>query len=78
MIDGQKSGVTHIPCWLITDHRPWNRYVIRAEQVARPDLGILAAVYELVAPSVGPKYENPMQSLRRPPSRDDDHTAGSA
>jgi len=20
MIDGQKSGVTHIPCWLITDH----------------------------------------------------------
>ena len=21
MIDGQKSGVTHIPCWLITDHR---------------------------------------------------------
>jgi len=28
MIDGQKSGVTHIPCWLITDHRSWNRYVI--------------------------------------------------
>ncbi|MDT5347928.1 MAG: 3-oxosteroid 1-dehydrogenase [Mycobacterium sp.] len=28
MIDGQKSGVTHIPCWLLTDHRSWNRYVI--------------------------------------------------
>src|ERR1700757_1463246 len=28
MIDGQKSGVTHIPCWLITDYRSWNRYVI--------------------------------------------------
>ena len=28
MIDGQKSGVTHIPCWLITDQRSWNRYVI--------------------------------------------------
>jgi 3-oxosteroid 1-dehydrogenase len=28
MIDGQKSGVTHIPCWLVTDHRSWNRYVI--------------------------------------------------
>ncbi|KZS68521.1 3-ketosteroid-delta-1-dehydrogenase [Mycobacterium kansasii] len=28
MIEGQKSGVTHIPCWLITDHRSWNRYVI--------------------------------------------------
>jgi 3-oxosteroid 1-dehydrogenase len=28
MIDGQKTGVTHIPCWLITDHRSWNRYVV--------------------------------------------------
>ncbi|MFD4459027.1 FAD-binding protein [Nocardia sp. NPDC058480] len=28
MIDGQKSGITHIPCWLITDHRSWKRYVI--------------------------------------------------
>ncbi|OBF03998.1 3-ketosteroid-delta-1-dehydrogenase [Mycobacterium sp. ACS4054] len=28
MIDGHQSGVTHIPCWLITDHRSWNRYVI--------------------------------------------------
>ncbi|GFG66711.1 3-ketosteroid-delta-1-dehydrogenase [Mycobacterium kubicae] len=28
MIDGQKCGVTHIPCWLITDHRSFNRYVI--------------------------------------------------
>lgn len=28
MIDGQKSGVIHIPCWLITDHRSWNRYVV--------------------------------------------------
>jgi succinate dehydrogenase/fumarate reductase flavoprotein subunit len=28
MIEGQRSGVTHIPCWLITDHRSFNRYVI--------------------------------------------------
>jgi succinate dehydrogenase/fumarate reductase flavoprotein subunit len=28
MIDGQKSGVTHIPCWLITDYRSFNRYVV--------------------------------------------------
>jgi 3-oxosteroid 1-dehydrogenase len=28
MIEGQKSGVTHIPCWLITDHRSFNRYVV--------------------------------------------------
>lgn len=28
MVDGQRSGVTHIPCWLITDHRSWNRYVV--------------------------------------------------
>jgi succinate dehydrogenase/fumarate reductase flavoprotein subunit len=28
MIDGQRSGVTHIPCWLITDHRSFNRYVV--------------------------------------------------
>jgi succinate dehydrogenase/fumarate reductase flavoprotein subunit len=28
MIEGHKSGVTHIPCWLITDHRSWNRYVV--------------------------------------------------
>ena len=28
MIDGAKSGVTHIPCWLITDHRSFNRYVV--------------------------------------------------
>lgn len=28
MIDGQRSGVTHIPCWLVTDHRSWKRYVI--------------------------------------------------
>jgi 3-oxosteroid 1-dehydrogenase len=28
MIDGQKSGVTHIPCWLITDHRSWTHYVV--------------------------------------------------
>ncbi len=28
MIDGQKSGVTHIPCWLITDRRSFNRYVV--------------------------------------------------
>lgn len=28
MIDGQNSGITHIPCWLITDHRSFNRYVV--------------------------------------------------
>jgi 3-oxosteroid 1-dehydrogenase len=28
MIDGQRSGVTHIPCWLVTDHRSFNRYVV--------------------------------------------------
>jgi 3-oxosteroid 1-dehydrogenase len=28
MIDGQRSGVTHIPCWLITDHPSFNRYVV--------------------------------------------------
>ncbi len=28
MIDGQISGVTHIPCWLITDIRSFHRYVV--------------------------------------------------
>jgi succinate dehydrogenase/fumarate reductase flavoprotein subunit len=28
MIEGQRTGVTHIPCWLITDHRSFNRYVV--------------------------------------------------
>lgn len=28
MIEGHKSGVTHIPCWLVTDHRSFNRYVV--------------------------------------------------
>lgn len=28
MIAGQNSGVAHIPCWLITDHRSFNRYVV--------------------------------------------------
>ncbi|MCV7155126.1 FAD-binding protein [Mycolicibacterium pyrenivorans] len=28
MIDGQRSGVTHIPCWLITDIRSFHRYVV--------------------------------------------------
>jgi 3-oxosteroid 1-dehydrogenase len=28
MIDGQNSGVTHIPCWLITDIRSFHRYVV--------------------------------------------------
>ncbi|OBK97217.1 3-ketosteroid-delta-1-dehydrogenase [Mycobacterium asiaticum] len=28
MIEGQKTGATHIPCWLITDHRSFNRYVV--------------------------------------------------
>jgi 3-oxosteroid 1-dehydrogenase len=28
MLEGQRSGVTHIPCWLITDHSSFNRYVI--------------------------------------------------
>jgi 3-oxosteroid 1-dehydrogenase len=28
MIDGHRSGVTHIPCWLITDVRSFHRYVV--------------------------------------------------
>ena len=28
MIAGQNSGVTHIPCWLITDIRSFHRYVV--------------------------------------------------
>ncbi|MQY18865.1 FAD-binding protein [Nocardia macrotermitis] len=28
MIEGQRSGVTHIPSWLITDSRSWHRYVV--------------------------------------------------
>ncbi len=28
MIEGERSGVTHIPCWLITDQRSINRYVV--------------------------------------------------
>lgn len=28
MIAGQRSGVTHIPCWLITDRRSFHRYVV--------------------------------------------------
>jgi 3-oxosteroid 1-dehydrogenase len=28
MIEGQSSGVTHIPCWLITDIRSFHRYVV--------------------------------------------------
>ena len=28
MIDGQESGVAHIPCWLITDLRSFRRYVV--------------------------------------------------
>ncbi|BCQ07537.1 3-ketosteroid-delta-1-dehydrogenase [Mycobacterium heckeshornense] len=28
MIEGQRSGVSHIPCWLITDIRSFHRYVI--------------------------------------------------
>lgn len=28
MIRGQQSGVTHIPCWLITDIRSFHRYVV--------------------------------------------------
>jgi len=28
MINGQNSGVTHIPCWLITDIRSFHRYVV--------------------------------------------------
>ncbi|CAN5413943.1 FAD-binding protein [soil metagenome] len=28
MIDGQKSGVSHIPCWLITDQRSFHNYVV--------------------------------------------------
>jgi len=28
MIDGHRSGITHIPCWLITDIRSFHRYVV--------------------------------------------------
>ncbi|MGE2691303.1 FAD-binding protein [Mycolicibacterium pulveris] len=28
MIEGHKTGVTHIPCWLITDIRSFHRYVV--------------------------------------------------
>ncbi|MBO0677967.1 FAD-binding protein [Mycolicibacterium sp. S2-37] len=28
MIEGQRSGVDHIPCWLITDIRSFHRYVV--------------------------------------------------
>jgi 3-oxosteroid 1-dehydrogenase len=28
MLDGERSGVTHIPCWLITDVRSFHRYVV--------------------------------------------------
>lgn len=28
MLDGQRTGVEHIPSWLITDHRSWTRYVV--------------------------------------------------
>jgi len=28
MISGEQSGVTHIPCWLITDKRSFHRYVV--------------------------------------------------
>jgi 3-oxosteroid 1-dehydrogenase len=28
MIDGQRGGVTHVPCWLITDMRSFHRYVV--------------------------------------------------
>ena len=39
MIDGQKSGVTHIPCWLITDHRSWNRMCLRPPADTEGPLG---------------------------------------
>jgi 3-oxosteroid 1-dehydrogenase len=28
MIDGQRAGVDHIPCWLVTDIRSFHRYVV--------------------------------------------------
>jgi 3-oxosteroid 1-dehydrogenase len=28
MIEGQRSGVSHIPCWLVTDIRSFHRYVV--------------------------------------------------
>ncbi|CAJ1503472.1 FAD-binding protein [[Mycobacterium] kokjensenii] len=28
MIAGQRDGVTHIPCWLVTDQRSFHRYVV--------------------------------------------------
>jgi len=28
MIEGEAAGVRHVPCWLITDAKSWNKYVI--------------------------------------------------
>jgi succinate dehydrogenase/fumarate reductase flavoprotein subunit len=28
MMDGQRTGVTHIPCWLVTDIQSFHRYVV--------------------------------------------------
>ena len=28
MIDGERTGISHIPCWLITDIRSFHRYVV--------------------------------------------------
>lgn len=28
MIEGQQSGVTHVPCWLVTDIKSFHRYVV--------------------------------------------------
>jgi succinate dehydrogenase/fumarate reductase flavoprotein subunit len=28
MLDGERSGVTHVPCWLVTDIRSFHRYVV--------------------------------------------------
>ena len=28
MIEGQRTGVEHIPCWLVTDIRSFHRYVV--------------------------------------------------
>jgi succinate dehydrogenase/fumarate reductase flavoprotein subunit len=28
MIDGERTGVSHIPCWLVTDIRSFHRYVV--------------------------------------------------
>ncbi len=46
MIEGQRSGVTHIPCWLITDIRSFHRYVV-AGHLPDPEGSVRARTHRL-------------------------------